>query len=71
VPFAHGLTLINAEPTSLRRVVVVGVLSVEEFFGVPVGVGAGLAAFEVGWGDPFGAPMPTNYLRSKGVIEAG
>jgi hypothetical protein len=37
------------------------VAGAEEFFGVPVVVGAGLAAFEMGRRYPFTAPPPTNY----------
>jgi hypothetical protein len=40
------------------RVVLVVTVVPEEFFGVVVGVGAGLAAVEVGWWDPFADPQP-------------
>ena len=53
-------------PVVIFVAVVFGVVSVaDEFFGVPVVVGAGLAAVEVwGW-DPFTAALPTKYLRKS------
>jgi hypothetical protein len=38
----------------LRSFVVWFVVVAEQFFGVVIGVGAGLAVVEVGWWDPFG-----------------
>jgi hypothetical protein len=56
-------------PPSLGRVLVVffAAFSVPEHaFGVPVGVGAGLAGVEVWWWDPFGVPS----LRFR-VVQPG